>query len=478
MFGDSAPTIPTLLLALTSLTAGFLAASAPQEEGTLRASATLHPGGEAFQVSAQTGESIVLALAEAGPAADVAVFGPDDELRDRVTVGAQDEPVRVSISRSGPWVLVPLAEATPLDLKLESTGGDVLPAEVSSIPVREHTRSLAEQDEGRLDVDRGLLIDRRPAVAFLRADAEAANLTTSLSTAQGPVFEGEVDELDGTFGLDRLGEEATVTPRHIEAGVYAVQAHADAFDGELDLVHRTYDRTPDRGPAPNRSMEGLAELGVPVATLQPRTAVHIAAEDLTRLRFAVPGDASADVRVYNGENEVRADVEVEAQVQYDWDFPSEEPSVSQRTVSLGTDDRYTVWAESVDGVEAVHVLAPGVRTADPGQPAPIAETTLDVSFGAASNPGAEDETELEGGLVDVTVNVDAAGAERVRAQVTGPLGNIYTYEERYHANGQAVIDEEQSNPREFTDGNHTVLVEVSNAVDATVETTLFSYRTP
>lgn len=478
MIGDSAPTVPTILLALTSLTAGFLAASAPQEDQTLRAQATLHPGGEAFQVTAGAGETIVLGLAEPGPPADVAVFGPDDELRDRVSVG--DGETRVSIPRPGDWVLVPLAEAAALDLRLESTGGDMVPAEVTSIPVREHTRSLAAQDEGPLDVDRSLLVDRRPAVVFLRAEGHGSNLSTRLATAQGPIYEAETETLNGTLGLDQLGDEASVTPRHIEAGLVAVQAHAEAFDGALDLVHRSYDRTPDRGPEVNRSMEGLPEMGVPVATLEAGTAAHVPAEDLTRLRFAVPGDASADVRVYNADHSVRGDFTVESQARYDWDFPREQPSIAQRTVSLGTDDRYTVWVGSVVDAEAVHVLAPGVRTASPGQLAPIAETTLDLSGGAAATGGPPDEAEyeLDGGLVAVGVNVDAVAAERVEASVTGPLGNVYLYEEQFHANGASIQSSQQTNPRDYTNGTHTVAVEVSNAAEANVEVTLASYRTP
>lgn len=475
MTGASPPTLPTIALALVSLSAGFLAASVSTDGTAVEPAARLGPGGEAFAVDVRAGETLRVTAPETAGTLPVAVYGPDDALHAYEPLGP-DEAVEATAEDAGTWVVMPLAAEAPVEVGFAGADEPAGTDRVTPLPVRAHERPVHEVGQAQLNETTLVSLDRRPALVGLRAEGQARNLTLELRSDAGPVFEAEAAALDGTLGLEAAPEAATLTPANIRDGLYQLAGSADAFEGQVSLVHRTYDRTPDRDSDANTSLEGIASMGVPVAGLEGGEAVHVDTDGIDRLRFVV-GDGSAKARLYGPDDGVHAIVELAPRVGYNWGFPEDQSPLVATTVSTPRDDVYTVYAVGLDDVDRLNVLAPGERTAPLGEPAPIEETRVSLGGGAATTTQTHEvETSVRGGLVHVSADVQASAARGHEVSVTGPQGTIFLYEASASAEGEPVDERVQRSPHHYSDGDFVVRVHEEYAVDGGVEVVLSSYR--
>lgn len=474
---DPVPSLPTAALALVCLSAGFLAATAGPGGEERVATARLGPGGEAFSVDLLAGETLHLEPEDGWKPAHVAVYGPDDELR-AAGVPSTDDPLRARAAANGTFAVVPSGLDEGLDLSIEGTE-TTSTVRVDLLPVAEHERVLTSSEGDPVNATVPVSLDRAPALVGLRVDGTAEDLDLTLRSEEGTVFEAQADELDGTLGPADAPADAELAPSAVTPGVYRATVEADALDGEVALVHATYDRHPGHAHAANTSREGLTEMGVPVAGLDAGEAVHVPTDGIDRLRLVVGSDASATLHVYNPDHRVQGLVDLQPRAGYDWGFPQDQPAVVAASVPTPDDAIYTVYVAELVGADRANVLAPGERTVDPATEAPIEEKRVSVGGATASTSQAHVvETAVDGALVDIEAEVQALAARQHEVSVSGPLGNVFLYRAQNSVDGQPADASERENALHFSDGSFTVRVDESYAVDGGVDVILSSYQPP
>lgn len=481
---DPTRTLGFLLLAMVSLAAGFTAVGWAQNDGApLEHLASIGPGMDAATVDLERGETLEVHVPSDGPPAAFAIFDPDDELREHADL-EPGEHASLRADRDGSWVVMPTSgDEAQAALMINADDAEASMDRVGSIPVEAHTRALTEQEGGALDEQAWVGIERNPAMVHLRVNGQAEAFDARITSPAGVVFEGGAASLNESQPLT-LGGNMTVDPSSIESGLFQVDARAESFDGSLELVHTSYVREEallDLVPEP---VPGLAEAGIPVAALTGGEGVHVTVGEPGRIVFAVEPGGGATVRVYDESHEVRAIVDLgEEEDGFGWDFEEDQARVETRAVNASEGSSLTVYASTVDPGDddegRVYVLTPGERTASPAMPTRFEDTGFTFEGGAASTTSTHSaEASLPGGLVGVSLEVDAAAGWQHSVRIVGPLGLIYEHMREGTVAGEGVEQQTRANPSHYGDGDFTVRLTESSTVDSRVQVTLTHYVPP
>lgn len=475
------PSMTTEAVALTLLTAvslavGFLAASAPAQDEDAAPLATLGPGGEAFEVSLEQGETLTLVAPEQTHPGRFALFDPDDEVIAHPSLEAGQR-ASFPIEQAGEWVLMrTTGPPTRLDVGILSPQDPTM-ERVQSIPVQEHRLSLTEQPADPLELERPLEIHRKPALIHLDLDGNAEAFQATVESQEGPVFETQARSLNET---DDLLEPAATTahPDAIEPGIYQVTAEAELLEGELFLTHRTYVRNQESLEVAQATTPGAQREGVPIAAIREGAAVHVDGDQHREIVLAAHAQTSATALVYDDQDHVRAVVGLNEAEGYDWEFSDEAAPLVETTKLHLPPGPHTVYVSNLDGEDdQLYLLAPDARTANPALEASLDETRISLDSGTVSTGEEHEvETHLPGGVVDISVDIEEAASGDRSVSVLGPLGLLFHHDEQTSAAGVSVESETISNPSHFTGGTFTVQVEEGQSVDASVHVTLTYYE--
>lgn len=414
------------VLVAISLVTGFLVATtATGEEYTTVGMAT--DDNQAYQLALMEDQRVKMSL-DAGdtdrvPAASFAVYDPDDAFFAAFDL-QEDDDVELIADKAGDWVLF-VTSTTNAQLAVQYADEDAADDDVlESIPVRVSERVIASQDEGALDEELALRIDPRPAAAHLEVDGEYESLDAALSTDQGIVHAIEDASANETQdGARQANQASTLDPANLVAGTYHVEAAADAFSGEIVLVHHAYER--DHVDAPEEIPDPLENLTV-VAAAQEHEAHQIDLVGVDELALAVDEDTSARVLVYGANDSVEHVVELEGERSYSHDKDDNEtqeaPLMDVQAVSLESDTA-TVFVQSLHGdADVVHVALP-LEVDDEDRAEQLEIAVEEVTF-THQNEAQNETVVLEGGLVGVgTHSQDALTMDR-EVTITGPEGEI------------------------------------------------------
>lgn len=473
-----------LLLAMVSLTAGFTTVSWAQEDkAPLEPLASIGPNMDAATVDLEHGETLEVHVHTDGPQAAFAIFDPEDELREHAHL-EPGEHASVRADMDGSWIVMPTSgDEAQAALVINTDDADASMDRVGSIPVEAHTRVLTEQDGGALDEQRLVGIERAPAMVHLRVNGQADAFDARVTSPEGVVFEGGAASVNESQPLT-LGGNMTLDPSRIEAGLFQVDARAEAFDGSLELVHTSYVREEALLDLVQEPVPGLAEAGIPVAALTGGEGVHVTVAESGRIVFAVEPGGGATVRVYDGSHDVRAIVDLgEEEEGFDWDFEEDQARVETRAVNAPEGSSLTVYASTVDPGDddegRVYVLEPGERTASPAMPTRFEDTRFTFEGGVAPTTNTHSaEARLPGGLVGVSLDVDAVAGWQHSIRVVGPLGLIYEHVREGTVAGEGVEQRTRANPSHYGDGDFTVRLTESSTVESQVQVTLTHYVPP
>lgn len=473
-----------LFLTAVSLAAGFTAASFTfDEEAPLETFASLGPGADAATVDLHEGEALEVHVLDDWAPASFAVFDPSDGFHEHLHL-VPGEHARIPIDQDGAWVVMPTSGEHPrAALVISTTDAEANMDRVTPIPVSEHAIPLEEHEGSPLEDRRWVVeIDRKPALVRLAVEGRADAFEASVIGPGGVVFEGRGDTVNGSVPL-ALGPNVTVDPSGIDAGLYQVRADAEALQGRLELVHRSYVRDASRVDLVPEPVPGLAQEGIPVASLSQGEGVQVTAGASGELVLAAEPGTVATARFYDDAHTVRAIVDLGEADGFDWDFGDGEETVETRSVNAEEGSAWTVYASRVDsgGDEEgrLFLLVPGERTAQAAQEVMLQETGFTFEGGAVSTTNSHSvEARLPGGLVDVDVRVDAVAGFEHAVRVIGPLGLVYEHVDEMTLAGERVQHEERSTPGHYSDGAFTVRVSESTTVESTVHVTLVHYTAP
>ncbi len=468
-------TIGLALLALAGLATGFTIADASLSDDAGPALATLGPGADAFEVTLQQGETLTV-LGPDEVTVRYAVFDQNDTLVAHPELAPGDT-ARFPIEEDGAWVLMrTTGPPAPIDINIEPESQASMDR-VRSLPVQTHERVILEHDEGPLEDDAIVQLDRKPGLVHLDATGEANAFEARIETRNGPVFETGPASWNGTPELLTL-PETRASVDAIEPGPYHVTARAEGFSGEIRLVHATYVRSMEAPWIAEDAPSSLHDKGIPVASLSQGEAVHVDAQRAGRIVLAAAADATATLVVYDERDHARTVLGLNEAEGYNWEFSEDEEPFDARALHVHPHSTHTIYLDQVSGEdEKVHVLLPGLRTAEPAPDASVSQARVTLDGGAVSTSEEHEvQTRIPGGLVGVTVDTDATSQGQNTVRVHGPLGLVYVQQEGTTLAGEPLERETATNQEHFTGGAFTIQVEEEYSVDATVEVTLSYYE--
>lgn len=424
-----------VLVAISLVTGFFVATTATGEEYTTVGMAT--DDNQAYQFALMEDQRVQMSL-DAGdgdrtPAASFAVYDPEDAFV--AAFDLQDsESVELIADEAGDWVLF-VTSTTNAQLAVQYANEDADEAEdvLEEIPVSVSERVIASQDEGALDDELVVRIDPRPAAAHLAVDGEYETLDAVLSTDKGIVHAIEGASANETQdGAVQASQASTLDPSNLLAGTYHVEAAADAFDGEIVLVHHAYER--DDVEAPEEVPDPLEDLTV-VAEAQEHEAHEIDVAGFDEVALAVDPDTRASVIVYDANHTAQDVVQLEGERSYNHHNESQQADGMDLQVVSVDSEAVTVFVQSLRGDgDAVKIALATSEDVDRTQQLEIAME--EVTF-AHENESQTANVTLDGGLVGVgTDSRDSLSMER-EVTITGPQGEIAHIQENFSTFGFA-----------------------------------------
>lgn len=475
---STARTVGLALLTLTSMAAGFLAASVDTSD-PLAAAGTVDRTDRAYGLDLGAGEEVRFRLPDDADPVRLALYDPDDRFFDDVELSGGDT-ATVIADAGGRWVLLPTSEQSGnLTVRTGPETDGSSQQHLRPLPVHQVERTILEQDDGELDHRFALRLDRRPALAYLKVTGTAKALDASLSSESGRVFEVAAPRLNGTQSAMQGPGDVELSPGDLVPGIYRLEATAANFSGEIELVHQTYLRSEDDRPIVNASLPGLEDQGVPVAAAKEGTAFRVDPQGADRLVLAAAHDTTASVYVYGEDGDIATITHLGPEEGYQWEFGDEDrESLETAEIELDPSRTYVVYIASLAGHgDKVYTLLPGLRTARPAEVLDLRETRIHLGAGTLTTDHSNQvEAKLDGGLVGIELEIEDAASASHRVRIAGPNGLVLMHEERTSVAGESAQTRHQENPAHFSDGRFTVRVDESYTADGDVWVTLRSYE--
>lgn len=448
-------------LMVLGMIAGFLVASTASGE-EFSTVGTVAEDNQAYVVPLQEGQQARFVLQADGGAenadARFAVYDPEDAFFGYFDLAGNGDDVEMLADQSGEWVVF-VTRATNADLAVQLEGADEnSSAQLDTIEVEEHERTIASRDGGSMDEAFALRLDQRPAVAFLQYEGDIEGLDATVRTQEGPVYritDGAANTTEN--GTVHRSGQTELTPGNLVAGTYKIQATADAFDGELTLVHQTYDRgVTSTAENTTQQVEKPLEDASIVAKAAEHEAYEVPMQGASELVFAVERGAHAKVLVYNSSDDAVQSIEIDGHRSYDsWDDHEENGSEDRAPVELtrvnATDDTHVVFVRHLSGTDELYVALPGVSNAESAEELKIESTEITFEHGAG-NETQTAQANLTGGLVGVGIHSEDVLSFERTVTVTGPLGEIAHVEQRASTFGFAMYNAHEVQPEHFSDG--------------------------
>lgn len=438
-----------VLVALALVTGFLVASTATGEEYATVGTAT--DENQAYEIELAEDQRVQLALqdgeADRSPHASFAVYDPDDAFFGAFELEASDT-LELIADQEGAWVLF-VTETTNSELAIQFAEEDAEDApSIEEIQVEKTQQVVAEQDEGPLEEELALRIDPQPATARLEAEGAYEGLDASLATEEGPVHMIEDASANETAGA-RLAEATTVfDPDKLTAGTYHVEATADAFEGELLLVHHEYVR--EAPEAPSEDEDPLEDVEV-VANAHEQEAYRVNASDSQQLVLAVAPGTEADVLVYDDNHTVQHIVTLEGERAADDNQTQRAQAMDVQALEL-EQNTAVVFVEDVRGDEdAVLVALADDASEDAAEQLEIDQ--VEVTFEHAQNEARTQQANLTGGMVGLAVHASQESASFDRElTVTGPLGEIAHIQQEAAFLGGAFSSSDEVDQERFSDG--------------------------
>jgi hypothetical protein len=431
------------LIALAAAAAGFLTADAANPEPTPPANVApgqaqlLDPAPERLTVTNEgTSPGRVLLFSATG----------DYDRMQRIAPGNTTQLELGDASAA--LLLVPRASA-PLTIAPPASD------DLEPVPTEETRHELLAR-EGPVDEEITLELPQRPASLTVAVDGEAEDLEVVVRTSEGPALR----QVNATTEPGRRGE-VRLEPAYLTNGTYRVTVRADALNGQLTLVARTF--ADEEALATFEVPRSVDALGEPLARVGAGEAWRLDTAELDEVRLALERGGRAQLRVYDAEDRMQRQVEIgDEGPSWQWS-PNGSSPASYRSGELAVpEDTHTLYAETVDADTdaTVYVLAPGTD-AEPGRQLEIRETTATVPY---PSPEGREQVDVRyaGGLVDVRLgDANGAAAER-RIAVDSPRGHVYERDDR-SVEGQSLEGDALESVERFGPGPLTATVEARGA---------------
>lgn len=468
---DAKKTGVTVLVAL-SLIAGFVVATTAtgQDYQTVGTASEDH---EAYAVTVEEDQRLRFQLEDAPDHASAAfsVYDPDDRHFASFELAGSEDAEMIA-DRSGAWVVF-VTEAVDAEVAVQVADADENETELRALDVETTERTVATQDGGELDETLKLRLEPRPAVAQLEASGSYEDLDATLTSEEGVVFAMQDASSNSSGEAEVEAVKTAWNPGNLVAGTYDVEAQAPALEGELTVVHKTYDRPAELEETPTEAeaeqvdpdASRLDEASI-VAEVQPDQAVQVPTESADEILLATENDTRAEVFVYNASDDMHQVVEIEGDYERDNYEEEDENATAETQYNLqaleAPAERAVVYVDHASGEEETVLLAlDGEAPAAEAEELELTTTEVTVEHGENSTASAE----IPGALVDVDVRPGQEDASTNReVTVEGPLGVIAEMHSYASAFGGSAWGDHRFNPENLSDGEIVIEVEQDSLV--------------
>lgn len=404
------------------------------------------------------------------PSVNLSVFDPDDAFLTSVELSRDGDAVDVLAERPGDWVVF-VTDASDGRLIVQQDGedgDDGGAANLTELPVRARTRTLASQEGGPADEHVVLQIDRAPASARLVWSGNVSGLDATVSSEEGVVYEVEDGAADGTTST---AGSRQAHPAHLVAGTYEANLEAEFLAGEVELVHHDYVRdAAELVDLPKEAKIEAARNGSRVAEIHARSAVAFDPLGADEVLFWTDTGTHAHVRVFDPDDRFVDEVSLgvhpdDCECQHgDHD---DDQVIAQFVRLAGPGEHVAYVGEVVGDGDVVRAVVPGVADAPEGASLQLEQRELQFQHGALGGGEETRRVQLAGALVEATVDAsDAASTER-NVTIGGPLGPVLYYEEGTRTRGAAVDAERHLVREHLSAGTHEVTAQASSAAGTT-----------
>lgn len=437
MASEVPSSIGLALLALVGSSAGFLAASVPG--GAADELGPMEPG-QAHRIDPMPASFGL--QAPDGPAT-LLIYDANGSFERSVSVDAGEQ-TRVQLSETRERIVLVPEASSPVRLAPHASS---LP-EVSSVPIGEDTRALANSNGGAVATDTTLQLERRPASLALAVEGKARDVDAIARTSQGPVLE----RLNGTAPANGTHGSTQLWAENLTDGTYRVSVQADRLVGRVLLVTRHLDLEQAVDPLDTPSEE-LDRLGAAVASLEKDEVweVGVRGEGLT---LAIEREAWARVNLYDDEHRLVRSLDVGRRgPSFDFSNGSSTPNYTAVRVDApaGT---YAVQVDKAggEGNQTVWALLPGRDAAPRGQQLEVETDSLSIRYPDRPGQTTTRTVRYAGGLTDVRVDDGDGTATDREIVVDSPLGVVLRRSDTASMGGQDAGSERTVHVERFGPG--------------------------
>lgn len=423
------------------------------------------------------------------PAIGFAVYDPQDRFFGSFDLAGDGDDVEILADQPGNWVIfVTDTRQANLAVGLEDADEDENASDkLTALEVDEVEHEVATQDGGALDEEIALRLAKRPAVAFLQVDGQVTDLDATVSTDKGTVFSVEDATLNETSeGIATASGDYTLVPDNLVAGVYTVEAQAAELDGQLVMVHQTYDRgdLEPVGDAPEAPPEvDLDEEAPAIAEMEEHEAALIDTQGNDVIGFELPRDARATVYIYDANDEFVEAVEIDRGEHDHSEDPNrsdENPSdtrLVEHDIDAGEYVLFTSYIYTSNGEEMITVRLPGAESPAEAEKLDLEETEM--VFEDEGENTTQSANLTDGALVGIHLYSQDDVSFEKEITVAGPLGEILHVRENANVLGGSWYQDHAYEPEHLSGGTIDVTVEDGQSMNlltsGTTEVILVSY---
>lgn len=400
------------------------------------------------------------------PVVRFAVYDPKDGFFGSFDLAGDGDDVEILTDQPGHWVIfVTQARQADLAVGLEDAAEDDNASDqLIELEVEEVEHEVATLDGEPMDEEIALRLATRPSVAFLRVDGQVTDMDATVSTDKGPVFAVEDATLNETSdGIATASGDYTLVPDNLIAGTYKVQAQAAELDGQLVLVHQTYDRgdleTIKEAPeTPDVDAEAPA-----IAEMEEHEAALVDTQGLDVIAFELPRDARATIYLYDSNDTFVEAVEIDDEHAHGWeDNHSDENASDTRLVEhelfeAGEYVLFTSYIYAHDGDEQITVRLPGAESPAEAERLKLEET--EVTFEDDEENATKSANLTDGALVGVHLRSMSDVSFEKEVTVAGPLGEILHVRENANVLGGSWYEDHAYERENLSGGTIDMTVE-------------------